>query len=162
MDTPFKIGDRVRINGVDGLVEELGFRSTRVRTASNTLVSIPNSMVANVQIDNVSEINSIYRFKVVLKLQQSSTPEKLTQFTEECIYSLKQDSKIIQSSVLVYFSDITEMSKNITITFQYGISDSTTEGRNQEIYLYQIENLIRKIDLKFVETTNVAVLPSPI
>jgi MscS family membrane protein len=162
MDTPFKIGDRVRINGVDGLVEELGFRSTRVRTASNTLVSIPNSMVANVQIDNVSEINSIYRFKVVLKLQQSSTSEKLTQFTEECIYSLKQDSKIIQSSVLVYFSDITEMSKNITITFQYGISDSTTEGRNQEIYLYQIENLIRKIDLKFVETTNVAILPSPI
>lgn len=162
MDTPFKIGDKVRISGVEGLVEEIGFRSTRVRTASNTLVSIPNSVVATVQIDNLSEINSIYRFRTILKLQQNSSPEKLKKFSEELIYSLKQDPKVIQTTVAVFFSDITEMSKNITISFQYSINDSSTESRNQEAYLYQIEDMIRKADLKFMESTNLSLAPSSV
>lgn len=162
MDTPFKIGDKVRINNVEGLVEEIGFRSTRIRTASNTLVSFPNSVVATVQIDNLSEINSIYRFRTVLKLQQNSAAEKLKKFSEELIYSLKQDPKVIQSTVAVFFSDITEMSKNITISFQYSITDSTTESRNQEVYLYQIEDMIRKADLKFMESTNLNLAPTTV
>lgn len=157
MDTPFKIGDKVRINNLDGIVEEIGFRSTRVRTASNTLVSFPNSMVASVQIDNLSEINSLYRFRSVLKFQLSSAPEKLMKFTEELTSSLKQDSKVISSTVAVYFSDITEMSKNITVIFQYSITDSTAESRHQEIYLYLIESASRKADLKFTETTHLAI-----
>lgn len=157
MDTPFKIGDKVRINNQDGIVEEIGFRSTRVRTASNTLVSFPNSMVASVQIDNLSEINSLYRFRSVLKFQLNSEPEKLMKFTEELTKSLKADSKVTESTVAVYFSDITEWSKNITVIFQYRISDSTAESRNQEMYLYLIESAARKSDLKFAESTNFAV-----
>jgi MscS family membrane protein len=160
MDTPFKIGDKVRISGVDGLIEEIGFRSTRIRTASNSLVSIPNSVVAAVQIDNLSEINSIYRFKIILKLQQNSQPGNIKKFSEELIYNLKQDSKVIHNSVSIFFSDITEFSKNINISFQYEISDSTSENRHQETYLYQIEDMIRKNDLKFVETSNLTLLPS--
>ncbi|MBC7457753.1 MAG: mechanosensitive ion channel family protein [Bdellovibrionaceae bacterium] len=157
MDTPFKIGDKVRINNLDGIVEEIGFRSTRVRTASNTLVSFPNSMVASVQIDNLSEINSLYRFRTVLKFQLNSAPEKLMKFTEELATSLTQDPKVIPSTIAVYFSDITETSKNITVIFQYSITDSTMETRNQEIYLYLIESATRKADLKFTETTHLAV-----
>lgn len=158
MDMPFKIGDRIRINTLEGLVEEIGFRSTRVRTPSNTLVCIPNSIVANVQIDNLSEINAIYRFKTVVKLKQNSSPEKLMKFSEEFIYHLKQDSKVLPHTIAVYFSDITEMSKNITILFQYAIHDGTTESRNQEIYLYQIENMIRKTELHFFETNQLMIM----
>jgi MscS family membrane protein len=160
MDTPFKIGDRVRINNTEGFVEEIGFRSTRVRTASNTLVSLPNSLVAMVQIDNLSEINSLYRFRTVLKFQLNSAPEKLMKFTEELTASLKQDPKVIQSTIAVYFSDITEMSKNITVIFQYSITDTTTESRHQELYLYLIESATRKADLKFTEATHLSLATS--
>lgn len=152
LDTPFKIGDRVRINTIEGSVEDIGFRSTRVRTASNTLVSIPNSMVANVQIDNLSEINSVYRFKTVLKLQLSTSADKLVNFSQNLIKSLEEDPKINPHSVAVYFSEITEISKNITVIFQYKILDSSTESRHQEIYLYKIENLIQSMGLKFTES----------
>ena len=53
LDRPFQIGDTVRIGGVTGTVEEIRLRRTRIRTMEGTLVTFPNSMVANVEIDNV-------------------------------------------------------------------------------------------------------------
>ena len=44
-DRPFSIGDWVKINDVEGTVEHLGFRSTRIRTFYNSLVSVPNSVL---------------------------------------------------------------------------------------------------------------------
>jgi len=53
-DRPFKIKDRVVVNGFDGNVEEIGIRSTRIRTLAGRLVTIPNSKIANNIIENVS------------------------------------------------------------------------------------------------------------
>ena len=52
LDRPFRIGDWVTIGKVEGVVEEVGFRSTRIRTFYNSLVSVPNSNVSNSDIDN--------------------------------------------------------------------------------------------------------------
>lgn len=53
-DRPFKINDRVDISGYDGNVEEIGIRSTRIRTLAGRLVTIPNSKIANNIIENIS------------------------------------------------------------------------------------------------------------
>ncbi|MGZ3809285.1 MAG: mechanosensitive ion channel family protein, partial [Bacteriovorax sp.] len=53
IDRPFQIGDYVVLEkGLEGAVEEVGFRSTRIRTPSNSLVTLPNSVLANMAIDN--------------------------------------------------------------------------------------------------------------
>lgn len=52
IDNPFKIGDWIHVDGVDGIVEEVGFRSTRLRTAYDSLVAIPNAKLADSKIDN--------------------------------------------------------------------------------------------------------------
>ncbi|MCK4275285.1 MAG: mechanosensitive ion channel, partial [Phycisphaerae bacterium] len=52
-DRPFAMGERVKIGEHDGLIEEVGFRSTRIRTLAGHLVTIPNATVANEMIENI-------------------------------------------------------------------------------------------------------------
>ena len=52
LDSPFQIGDWISSDGVDGTVEEVGFRSTRIRTFRNSVTSVPNGRLADQTIDN--------------------------------------------------------------------------------------------------------------
>lgn len=58
-DKPFRVGDRIRVDGVEGNVEAIGMRSTRVRTPDGHLVSIPNKAVGNATITNITRRPSI-------------------------------------------------------------------------------------------------------
>lgn len=64
-DKPFKVGDRIQIDAIDGNVEAIGLRSTRVRNLDGFLVSIPNKTVANANIINVSKRS---RIKTVMNI----------------------------------------------------------------------------------------------
>jgi MscS family membrane protein len=52
LDRPFNVGERIIYSGYDGVVEEIGFRSTKVRTFSGNLVTIPNSTIVNNPVEN--------------------------------------------------------------------------------------------------------------
>ena len=54
-DKPFRVGDRIQLDGVDGTVESIGFRSTAVRNLDGHLVSVPNKTMGNATITNVSK-----------------------------------------------------------------------------------------------------------
>lgn len=76
-DQPFHIGEWVKINNHDGFVEEVGFRSTRLRTPDGTLVVIPNSLIATVAVQNFSRNNVLSRtLNLPLKALQ---PDQLQQ-----------------------------------------------------------------------------------
>ena len=53
-EKPFRVGDTIRVSGSEGTVEDVGFRSTRIRTLDNSLVSIPNNTVVNTTIENLA------------------------------------------------------------------------------------------------------------
>jgi MscS family membrane protein len=59
MDQPFRVGDRIQLDNVDGVVESIGFRSTRVRNLDGYLVTIPNKAVGNATITNIASRPSI-------------------------------------------------------------------------------------------------------
>jgi len=52
VDRPFRVGDAVSVEGYTGSIEDIGLRSTRIRTFDGTLVTLPNSMIAKAKIDN--------------------------------------------------------------------------------------------------------------
>lgn len=54
LDKPFMIGDQVKIGDVQGTVEKIGFRSTRIRTADTTYVTLPNKVMVDSSVDNIS------------------------------------------------------------------------------------------------------------
>jgi MscS family membrane protein len=55
VDKPFRIGDRIQLNGIDGTVEEMGLRSTRVRNLDGHLITVPNKTMGNATITNVTQ-----------------------------------------------------------------------------------------------------------
>ncbi len=81
VDKPFQIGDWVVIGSVEGVVEEVGFRTTRVRTFYNSLVTVPNQQMTNVSIDNYG-MRRYRRYKTTLGLTYDTPPEKMQAFCE--------------------------------------------------------------------------------
>ena len=78
LDRPFQVGDRVIIDGHDGPVEEIGFRSTKLRKLSGELVTIPNSKVVDTAIVNVQRRPTIPRI-FSLTLTYDTPPDKVRQ-----------------------------------------------------------------------------------
>ena len=78
LDRPFRIGDRVQIGDVNGLVQSVGMRSTRVITANESVFSIPNSRIAEQPIENISN-RGVIRYTLVLGLDYATSAEQLQQ-----------------------------------------------------------------------------------
>ncbi len=79
LDRPFQVGDLVRVDNVEGTVEEIGFRSTRLRTAYHSLVTLPNSNLINAAVDNLSARRS-RRYRTTIGLRYDTPPERIEAF----------------------------------------------------------------------------------
>jgi len=79
VDRPFQIGDWIVGNGLDGDVEEVGFRSTRVRTFHNSVVSVPNGLIADMTIDNMG-MRSYRRYRTLLAITYDTPPATIEAF----------------------------------------------------------------------------------
>lgn len=82
LDRPFRIGDWVLIDGsIEGTVEEVGLRSTRIRTFYDSLISLPNGRLTNAHIDNYGQ-RTYRRLSTKIGVQYDTPPEKLEAFCE--------------------------------------------------------------------------------
>ncbi|RLG38368.1 MAG: mechanosensitive ion channel family protein, partial [Thermoproteota archaeon] len=82
IDKPFKVGDWVSGPGFEGVVEEIGFRSTRIRTFHKTLISIPNNTLVNMTIDN-RQAMPMRRMDFVVGVTYDTTVEQMRRALEE-------------------------------------------------------------------------------
>ncbi len=80
-DKPFFTGDTVKVNAVTGTVEKIGLRSTRIRTADKTLVTVPNKQMVDSVVDNWS-LRTERRAEIRLELASSTSSEVLEKFNE--------------------------------------------------------------------------------
>jgi MscS family membrane protein len=78
VDKPFKVGDEIITDGVNGVVENLGFRSIWIRTPNGHMVTIPNKIAANTKIENVTK-KPYVKFVHDLTLAYGTKPDKLEQ-----------------------------------------------------------------------------------
>ncbi|MFA6568661.1 MAG: mechanosensitive ion channel family protein [Victivallales bacterium] len=76
LDQPFKAGEVIKVGDVTGQVEQIGFRSTKIRTLNGHLVTIPNKNMANATIENISKRASI-KHEMNLTLVYDTSPEKM-------------------------------------------------------------------------------------
>lgn len=80
-DQPFAVGDWIIVQGAEGIVEEIGFRSTRIRTFADSLVSIPNGRMADMTIDNL-ELRKLRRYRTLVVIEQTTTVEQTQAFVD--------------------------------------------------------------------------------
>ena len=79
IDRPFQIGDWIVGKDIDGDVEEVGFRSTRIRTFHNSVVSVPNGLIADMTIDNMG-LRTYRRYKTLLAITYDTPPAVIEAF----------------------------------------------------------------------------------
>ncbi len=117
LDRPFKVGDWIMIgNKVDGDVEEIGLRSTKVRTWPKTVLSIPNNILANEMINNWSRMPK-RRIKQVVGVDYGTKPETMDFLVEDIRQLLREDEGVDQEFILVNFTDFGESSLNILVYY---------------------------------------------
>lgn len=115
-ERPFRKGDWIETPTVEGAVEDITFRSTKIRTFSDTLVIIPNSTLANEAITNWAEMDK-RRVYFSLGLRQSTSSAKLQQLRNRIDEELQTFDDIVEGSVIVRFEEFSESGYNLMITY---------------------------------------------
>lgn len=113
-DRPFEVGDFVAIGQDTGTVEEIGFRSTRLRTLARTLVTIPNGLVASGRVENLSARDRIM-YNPVLRLAYATTTAQLTYVVDEVNRLLLSHPKLFRGEQRVRFAAFGESALQIEV-----------------------------------------------
>ena len=116
-DKPFKVGDRIKISGFDGIVSELGLRSFRLRTLQGTIVTIPNSIITGSCVENVS-LEETRKVTLNLGLTYSTSPEKIKQAID-ILNKIALDNQSVLDDHIVSFNSFGDF--NLGIIFIYYI-----------------------------------------
>ncbi len=119
VDKPFKVGDRVVAEGFDGYVEEIGFRSTRLRSLTGHLISMPNEKVASVSIENIGMRPSIRRYSNITITYD--TPVEKVERAVSIIKEILKDHEGMHPDYppQVYFNDFNDTSLNIAMFYWF-------------------------------------------
>lgn len=116
MDQPFYVGEFVAIAGHEGTVEEIGLRSTRLRTAQRTQVVLPNKTVASEVIINYSRMPQ-RRVDTTLGVTYDTPPEKIEQILEDLRSLLRSDAGVHPGQIVVGLADFKESSLSVQIVY---------------------------------------------
>jgi MscS family membrane protein len=152
LDRPFSIGDWVNIDGIEGTVETVGIRSTRIRTFYNSLISVPNANLINTAIDNYGA-RRYRRIKTTLSLTYDTPPEKIETFCEGVREIIRQHPYTRKDYYHVYFNDYSAASLDIMLYCFVETPDWSTELRERERLLLDVLRLAKDLDVEFAFPT---------
>lgn len=160
VDHPFKVGDWVKIKDIEGTVEEVGFRSTRIRTFYNSVITIPNAMMAKETIDNLG-VRPFRRIRQILGVTYETPPDKIEQFCEQIRYLIKQHPKVIPETVVVNFNNYSASSLDILVNFHLQVFTGAEELENQQAIFVDILKTAAIMEVDFAYPTQTVYFNNP-
>jgi MscS family membrane protein len=113
-DRPVSVGDFCKFGDRSGTVEDIGLRSTRLRTADRTLVTVPNGQFSSMTLENFSQRDKML-FHVTLNLRRDTTPDQVRAVLESVTKMLKDHARVEASGVPVRFVGVGSYSLDIEI-----------------------------------------------
>lgn len=138
-DRSFQIGDRIRTSNIDGVIEKVDLRSTRIRSLEGNVFSIPNGMLSNNIIENVSWRPKI-KYTFDLTLSYNTTPQKMREATEILHRLTSNPGRFEQGEKKpqIFFTEFKDWALNINVilwfnTTDWGISQIWRHDLNLEI-----------------------------
>jgi MscS family membrane protein len=127
----FKIGDRILVGGTEGVVEQVGFRSTRLRTGEDSVLTIPNAIIAAAPIDNMGA-RMRHRFTTTVVVSPDVAPERLIELRDRLRTWLDGQSLVVKENVDVHIHRITNDGVELTMSvFLTGTSAEETNFREE-------------------------------
>lgn len=152
LDGPFQVGDWVVIGNVEGTVEEIGFRSNRIRTFYNSLVTVPNSSLVRAEVDNYGK-RRFRRYKAHVGIEYGTPPEKIVAFTEGIRELVRQHPYTRKDYFQVYLNQFGPSSLDILLYIFHETPDWSTELRERERLMLDIIRLADTLGVGFAFPT---------
>ncbi|TKJ36740.1 MAG: mechanosensitive ion channel protein MscS [Planctomycetes bacterium B3_Pla] len=139
-DRPFQMGEMIKIGEHTGPVEEVGFRSTRIRTLQGHLVTIPNSVIVNTCVENIGKRPFIRRTSNLTITYDSGhvRTDRAVEIVKEVLADVPEVNADAENPPRVYFSDFNDWSLNIYMSYwvmpaEYWLYQEVNERVNFEI-----------------------------
>jgi MscS family membrane protein len=158
MDQPFQLGDWITVGSVDGTVEKVGFRSTRVRTFYNSIITVPNREFISATVDNLGA-RRYRRIKATLGLTYDTPPEKVEAFCEGVRELIRGHPYTRKDYYHVYFNGFGASSLDILLYCFVQVPDWSVELREKHRLYADILRLAEQLGVQFAfPTTSVHVV----
>jgi len=160
-DKPFEVGDWVVVDGIEGTVESVGFRSTKVRTFYNSLVSVPNGNLIDAGIDNMGK-RRWRRYKTTLGVGYHTTPDQMQAFVEGIRAIIKANGGMRQDFYIVEFHGFGVTSLDVLVYCFIDAADWNEELRTRHVFNLDIMRLAETLQVDFAfptQTLHIAAMP---
>lgn len=142
VDQPFRVGDTVRVDTIEGTVETIGLRSTRVRTVDRTLIIFPNGKLADMRIESLGPRDRI-RFATKLQLVRTTTMQHLNDAIAGVRTKLLAHALVRADDVFVGFSGIGEASYDVDVACTLNTTDWNVYAKAREELLVACIEAVR-------------------
>ncbi len=152
LDRPFQIGDWISSDGVDGTVEEVGFRSTRIRTFRNSVTSVPNGRLADQTIDNHG-LRVYRRFNTQLAITYDTPVNAISAFVEGLKKIVVEHPNTRKDYYEIHLNEMASSSLNILFYIFFKVPSWSDELACRHQILLEILKLAEALDVRFAFPT---------
>ena len=160
IDRPFRVGDWITLQGADGVVEEIGLRSTRIRTFAKTVVSIPNEELANSTVENHTLMPK-RRIKFNVGVTYDATVGQMREAVARIEGYLRGNPDIDQVFMLVKFTTFSDSSLDIFVYCFTGTTDWTEHLSVKQDVNLAIMEILEDLGLQIAFPTRTLHLAEP-
>lgn len=152
IDKPFQIGHWVTSGDIDGTVEEVGFRSTRIRTFRNSVMYVPNGKLADSMIDNHG-LRQFRRFYTQIAIAYGTPPHLIEAFVAGLRTIVEQHPSTRKDVYHIYFNDLSAYSMNVMFYIFFDVPTWADELKARHEILLEIVKLANELGIRFAFPT---------
>ena len=153
LDQPFRIGDWVVVNNkIEGIVEEVGLRSCRIRTFYNSLITIPNGELTNAHIDNYGA-RSYRRLSTNIAIEYGTPPEKIEAFCEGIRRLILEHPHTRKEKYQVWLNNMGDFALEVMLYVFWKVPNWSEELKERHRLLMDILRLGKDLEIQFAFPT---------
>lgn len=152
VDKPFQIGDWVTSGEIDGTVEEVGFRSTRIRTFRNSVTYVPNGKLADAVIDNHG-LRQYRRFYTQIRIAYDTPPDLIELFVQGLRQVIENHPHTRKDYYNIYLNDFAPYSLNVMLYIFFAVPTWPEELRGRHEVIIEVIKLAERLGVRFALPT---------
>ena len=152
MDRTFTVGDWIKVGDQEGTVEAMGFRSTRIRTFYNSVVTVPNSQFITANVDNMGE-RRFRRLSTKFTIAYETPPDRIEAFCEGIREIIRQHPYMRKDYYHVYLNGLGGSALEILIYVFWDTPDWSTELRERHRFLVDCLRLASRLGVEYAYPT---------
>ena len=159
VDRPFQIGDLVSAEGFTGTIEEVGFRSTRIRTGANSLITVPNGKLVDMVVDNLG-MRQFRRYKAFINLTYDTPVELIEMYVNGLRKIVEMHPQTRAEENEIHVNEMTASSINILFNVFFSSASWTEELKARQEIILETIRLAEVLGVKFAFQTQTLYIES--